>query len=168
MRRLNLFAALATGVLFAAAASAPAQFHGGGHFGGHGFRRGHSGFGLGLGFGSRGFAPRRTTYQNAFTGDVAYAERAVNEFRAVYEKRGGDRLGIKADVQRLDQTMERLRREAEAFGAPTNRGEDLMRGVQSDADAIDRRFRDSDDSLRGRWDDALRLVDRLARSYRTG
>ena len=158
----GLLAALATGILLSVATSAPAQRYGFGLGYGRGYRR--SGFGLGLGFG--GYPRTSAAYQNAFTGDVEYAERATNDFRADYEKRRRDPLGIKADVQRLDRTMEAIRQEARRYGAVTDRGADLMRDALDAEDRIDRRFRDSNDEMRRQWDGVRRMVDRLAREYR--
>ena len=163
----GFLAALATGVLLVTATLAPAQRYGFGYRRGYGWHRPYSSFGFGLGYG--GYAPRRVVYQNAFTGDVTYAERTVNDFRHDYERRKGDPLAIKADVQRLDETMERLRREAEGYGAPTDRGADLARDAQDAEDRIDRRFRDQrDDPMGRRWDEVARILDRLARTYRAG
>ncbi len=169
MKKTGLLVALATGVFLSAAASAPAQRFGLGYGGGRFGRRAYSGFGFGLGFGGFGYPRTTVRYQNAFTGDVAYAERAVNDFRASYERRKGDPLGIKSRVQRLDETMERLRREAERYGGPTDRGSDLVREALDLEDRIDRRLRDErdDPSLRD-WDDVRRILDRLAGAYRAG
>lgn len=164
MKGTGFLVALATGVFLSVAASAPAQRFGFGYSRG-GFRhRTYSGFGFGLGVG--GYARPSVSYRNAFTGDVAYAERAVNDFRREYERRKGDPLAIKAEVQRLDETMERLRREAERYGGATDRGSDLVRDALDAEDRIDRRFRRADDPLDRRWDEVRRIVDRLSRSYR--
>ncbi|RYG39439.1 hypothetical protein EON81_00960 [bacterium] len=196
MRRTNAFAALAAGILVFAAASAPAQGFrlGFGHDRGlgrphrpvqrpinrpvyrpvyrpfyPGYSRFGSGFGFGFGFGNsyRTRSVGSTTYRNAFTGDVTYAERAVNDFRSAYEKQRGDRLGVKADVQRLDETLERMRREAETYGAVTFRGSDLAQTALSQSDRINRRFRDEDNDLADHWKEVRRIVERLARTYRT-
>ena len=165
MKRSGLLVALATGVVLSAAAIAPAQRYGFGYgHGWYGHRHSYSSFGFGLGFPA--YSRPTVVYQNAFTGDVTYAERTVNDFRADYEKRKGDPLDIKRDVQRLDETMERLRSEAEHFGGVTLRGSDLMRDALRYEDHIDRRFRDGDDGMARDWNDVRRLLDRLARTYR--
>ena len=163
MKRTGFLVALAAGALLAAT-NASAQTFGFGYGRGHFGRRSYSGFGLGVG----GWGARRPVVkvQNAFTGDVAYAERTVNDFRADYEKRRNDPLGIKADVQRLDEAMERVRREAENYGDVTDRGADLLRTALDAEDRIDRRFRDANDPMNRRWDDIRRKIDRLARVYR--
>ena len=167
MRKGIFLAALATGALLGAAAVAPAQRFGFGYRHGYGgWRRPYSGYGFGLGFGGYGYAPPAVTYRNAFTGDVAYVERAVNDFRHDYERRKGDPLGIKADVQRMDESMEKVRREAEAYGAVTDRGADLVRDARDAEDRIDRRLRRSNDPMERRWNDLARRFDRLARDYR--
>lgn len=165
MKQSSFNLALATGIVIALSALAPAQIRGHG-FGHHHHWRGSSGFGLGLGFGNRSYAPRTPAYRNAFTSDVTYAERAMNDFRASYEQRGKDVFGVKIDVQQLDQTLERLRKEAEAFGSATNRGTDLMRDALIDVDAISHGLSSTDDSLKGRWENTKRLIERLAQSYR--
>ena len=158
----GLLAALVTGILLSVATSAPAQRYGFGLGYGRGYRR--SGVGLGLGFG--GYPRTSVTYRNAFTGDVEYAERATNDFRGDYERRRRDPLGIKADVQRLDETLEAIRHEAARYGDVTDRGADLMRDALDAEDRIDRRFRESNDEMRQRWNGVRRMVDRLAREYR--
>lgn len=159
MSRTNFFVALAVGVSLAAGASASAQ----------GFRHYHRygygprfGFGVGLTF----VEPRPHVYRNPFTADVSYAERTSNDFRAAYEHRGGDPFGVKGDVQRLDEDMERLRAEAEYAGGVTIRGTELLRDALDRADRIDRAFRREDDQLASRWDRFRRLLDDLARTYR--
>ena len=157
--------ALATGLILSVAAIAPAQRFGFGYGRGwYGHHRSYSSFGFGLGFPA--YSGPTVVYQNAFTGDVTYAERTVNDFRRDYEKRKGDPLDVKSYVQRLDETMERLRSEAERFGGVTLRGSDLMRDVLRYEDHIDRRFRDGDDRMARDWDEVRRLLDRLARTYR--
>lgn len=162
MRHTGFLAALATGVLFGAAASAPAQFFGFGY--GRGYHRSYTS--LGIGIGGYGYARPYVTYRNPFVGDVDYAERESNNFRHDYEERRHDPLGIKADVQRMDESLEKVRREAENFGGVTGRGADLMRDALDAEDRIDRRFRNTNDPQRRQWDDLRRLVDRLAREYR--
>lgn len=156
---------IAAGILVGAAALAPAQRGGFGY--GRGWGRGYGGprhySSFGLGFG--GYAPARVEYHNPFTGDVEYAERTSNEFRHDYERRKGDPLRIKDEVQRLDKTLEKLRGEAIDYGSVTDRGRDLMRDVLEAEDRIDRRFRGSDDPMRGQWTDLRREIDRLANAY---
>lgn len=165
MRRTSFSLALAIAALVGLSAIAPAQFRGRGH-GHHHQRWGRTGFGFGFGFVNRSYAPRTPVYRNAFTSDVAYAERAMNEFRAVYEQRSNDRFGVKADVQRLDQTLEQLRRQAEAYGSANIRSADLLREALADVEVIDRGVRSADNALRNRWDATKRIVERLERSYR--
>lgn len=162
--RTRLLVALATGVLLGSATSAPAQVFGFGYGRGYGYRHGYSGFGFA--YRDYGYARPYATYRNPFVGDVAYAERASNDFRHEYEKRKGDPLGIKADVKELDETLESLRKEAESFGGVTDRGRDLMRGALDAEDRIDRRFRRADDRQARQWSDLRREIDRLARAYR--
>jgi|GEM_PF-2907174 len=121
-----------------------------------------SGFGFGVGLGA---SRRNPIYRNAFTGDVAYAEQSSNEFRAALERRRDAPRGLKTEVQRLDETLERLRREAEAFGGVTIRGTELLRDALSRADGIDREFRGEDD-LSQRWSRLQSVLDSLARTYR--
>ena len=149
------------GVLLSATANAPAQVFGFGY--GRGYRRSYTGFGLG--YGGYGVGRPVVTYRNAFTGDVEYAERATNDFRHDYEKRRHDPLGIKAEIQRLDETMEKVRQEANRFGGVTDRGADLMRDALDAEDRIDRRIRRADD-MGHQWQSLRRMVDRLAREYR--
>ena len=162
VKRTGFLVALAMGALFGVAASAPAQFVGFGY--GRGYHRSYSS--LGFGYGGRGYARPTVVYRNPFTGDVDYAERASNDFRHDYEKRRHDPLGIKADVQRMDETLEKVRKEAEAYGGATDRGADLMREALDAEDRIDRRFRDSRDPMRRQWDDTRRTIDRLGHEYR--
>ncbi len=160
MNRTGFLVALAMGTFLTTAATAPAQFIG---FGvGRGYRHSYSS----LGFGYGGYARPTVTYRNAFTGDVEYAQRASKDFRHDYERRRHDPLAIKADVQRMDETLEKVRREADRYGAVTDLGSDLMRDVLDAEDRIDRRFRGKDDEMRREWDDTRRMIDRLAREYR--
>jgi hypothetical protein len=130
---------------------------------GYGFGRG---YGFGLGFPYRPVTPLRTVYRNAFTADVGYAEQVSNEFRAAYEKRKGDPLGLKADVQRLDQNLERMRREAESFGNVTIRGTELLRDTLNQASVIETRLGTGDAELAERWSRVRLVLDSLTRTYR--
>ncbi|MGV3614218.1 MAG: hypothetical protein ACO1SV_02680 [Fimbriimonas sp.] len=130
---------------------------------GYGFGRG---YGFGLGFAYRPVTPLRTVYRNAFTADVAYAEEASNDFRAAYEKRKGDPLALKADVQRLDQNLERMRREAESYGNVTIRGTELFRDALSQASVIESRLDTGDAELSARWNRVRSVLENLTRTYR--
>lgn len=169
MRLKGFYLAAAAGILLVAAEMAPAQSVRFGARYGRGFghrhyrRHFHPGFGFGLGFYSRPVA--RPVYRNAFTADVTYAERLANDFRAAYERRG-DSLGIKRDVQRMDEALERMRGEAEAYGDVTFRGSELLRDALDHAETIDRRLGSSEGELGERWHDVRRVLDRLAQTYR--
>lgn len=168
-----MYGALLAGVLLSATASAQERRPGFRHrpgFGrpyhpyGYGFGFGPR-FGFGLGLGSSRPAPRPTVYRNAFTGDVGYAEQAMNGFRAAYEKRSGDPLGLKKDIQSLDESLERMRREAETYGAATLRGTDLLRDALTRAEVIDARFRSGQDEQSERWNQVRDLLDHLRETY---
>lgn len=173
MNRMKIGVALVAGMLLTA--SATAQFRRPGfrprpYFGRPYYYPGYlygPGFGFGLGFG----APiQRTTpkYRNAFTGDVGYAENATNTFRAQYERRKGDPLGIKSDVQRLDETLEKMQSEAESFGSITIRGTNLYREAMTYAEAIDARVRAASDESAERWAPVMTVLRDLAKTYRIG
>lgn len=172
MNRFKWGIAIVAGLLVAATATAQSRrpgFRPRGYYGRPYFYPGYfyprSGFGFGLGFG----APiQRTTpkYRNAFTGDVDYAERTVNDFRAAYERRKDDPLGIKSEVQRLDEELEKMKREAETFGGITIRGTDLYRSATSRAEVLNGRLQTADDDLQSRWRQVLSVLKSLAQTYR--
>jgi phosphoglycolate phosphatase-like HAD superfamily hydrolase len=121
---------------------------------------------LGLGFGFSRPASRPTVYRNAFTGDVEYVEQAVNGFRAAYEKRKGDPLGVKRAIQGLDEDLERMRGEAEKFGAVTLRGSELLRSALRHADAVQSRFESAPDEQGEQWNKVRSLLQHLSEIYR--
>lgn len=159
----HLLGALVAGSILIASASAQAP-RGWSHATRGGFGRyfyPYGGFGWGFGVGSGGY--RTPVYRNAFTGDVTYAERASNDFRAAYERRPGAR---KAEVQRLDQDLEQLRGEALKYGDVTVRGGDLLRDALAQARAIEAEIGGRDDDLGRRWRNVQRLLANLSRTFR--
>ena len=172
MRKSIVWGALLGGLLLSA--SAPAQERRPGFRHRPGFGRPHYNpyypygprLGFGLGFGFRRPAPRPTIYRNAFTADVEYAEQTVNGFRAAYEKRKGDPLGVKREIQNLDEDLERMRGEAEKFGAVTLRGTELLRSALRHADAVEDQFRSAPDEQAEQWNKVRSLLQHLSETYR--
>lgn len=173
MRKAIMFGALLGSLLLSAVAPAQERRPGFRHRPGFGrpyypyYPYGYpyrSGFGFGLGFGFSRPAPRPTVYRNAFTADVGYTEQAMNAFRAAYEKRKGDPLGIKKEIQRLDEDLERMRRDAETYGSATIRGTDLLRDALANAERVDDRFRTADEQAE-RWNQVRDLLERLRETY---
>ena len=105
---------------------------------------------------------------------VAQAEKASNTFRSIFEREMGDygwgKLKFGADaklkVRRLDESMERLRRQADD-NRPM-KGRDEMVAVVSRARAVDAVFRAHPEiagTTRPRWARLRTQLNGLARSY---
>jgi hypothetical protein len=70
------------------------------------------------------------------------------------------------EVQRLDQTLEQMRREAETYGGVTIRGSELLRDALARVEAIDARLRSEPNELGDRWTRARSLIQSLTKTYR--